>query len=306
MPIYDSVVDTIGNTPMIRLRRFGEHAGAELIGKMESRNPLSSVKDRIGAALIRDAEASGLLKPGAVIVEATSGNTGIALAFVAAARGYRLIITMPENMSKERIALLKMFGAEVILTRGGLMRDAVAKADEIAKNTPGAVQLRQFDNPANPDTHRRTTAEEIWKDTEGNFDVFVAGVGTGGTITGVGRVIKQRKPSIKIVAVEPSESAVLSGRPAGPHFIQGIGAGFVPKNLDREVIDEIIPVTEAEALAQARRLARTEGILSGISAGANLAAALQIAKRPEHKGQQIVVILPDSGERYMSTPLASD
>jgi cysteine synthase len=306
MPIYDSVVDTVGGTPLIRLRRVGAEVGAILLGKMESRNPCASVKDRIGVAMIRDAEQRGELSPGSVIVEATSGNTGIALAFAAAACGYRLIITMPENMSRERIAMLRTFGAEVVLTRGGLMRDAVLRAEEIARATPGAVTLQQFKNPANPDVHERTTAIEIWDDTDGQIDAFVAGVGTGGTITGVGRFLKQKRREIRVVAVEPSTSAVLSGQPAGQHLIQGIGAGFVPDILEREAIDEVVTVTERAAYDCARRLAREEGILAGISSGAALWAALRIGKRPEMSGKTIVLILPDTGERYLSTPLADE
>jgi cysteine synthase A len=306
MPIYDSVVDTVGGTPLIRLRRISAGIDASLLGKMESRNPCASVKDRIGVAMIRDAERRGLLVPGSVIVEATSGNTGIALAFAAAACGYRLIITMPENMSRERIAMLKMFGAELVLTRGGLMRDAVLKAEEIARETPGAVTLEQFRNPANPDTHERTTAKEIWQDTGGAIDAFVAGVGTGGTITGVGRFLKARRPEVQVIAVEPSTSAVLSGQAAGQHLIQGIGAGFVPQILQREVIDEIMTVTDRAAFDCTRRLAREEGILAGISSGAAVSAALRVARRPQMAGKTLVVILPDTGERYLSTPLADE
>ncbi|HUH04933.1 MAG TPA: cysteine synthase A [Kofleriaceae bacterium] len=306
MPIYDCVADTVGRTPLIRLTRLSQDTGATILGKMESRNPCASVKDRIGVAMIRDAEARGTLKPGAIIVEATSGNTGIALAFAAASIGYKLIITMPENMSRERVALLRTFGAEVVLTRGGLMASAVEKAEEIARNTPGAVMLRQFDNPANPAAHRSGTAVEILEDTGGKVDAFVAGVGTGGTITGVGQVLKKELPEVKIVAVEPAESAVLSGKPAGPHYIQGIGAGFVPEILDREVIDEIITVTERASLDHARRLAREEGIFAGISSGAAVAAAIQYARTPAMQGKQIIVILPDTGERYMSTALVED
>jgi cysteine synthase A len=306
MPIYDCVADTVGRTPLIRLARISKEVGASILGKMESRNPCSSVKDRIGVAMIRDAEASGTLHPGATIVEATSGNTGIALAFAAASIGYKLVITMPENMSRERVALLRMFGAEVVLTRGGLMSSAVDKAEEITRNTPGAVMLRQFGNPANPEAHRKGTALEIWEDTGGDVDAFVAGVGTGGTITGVGQVLKDKRPGIKIVAVEPSDSAVLSGKPPGPHYIQGIGAGFVPDILDRDVIDDIVTVTEKAALDNARRLARDEGIFAGISSGAAIAAAIQYGRRPDMQGKQIVVILPDTGERYMSTSLVED
>ena len=301
MPIYDSVVDTIGRTPLIRLQAVARDTGATVLGKMESRNPCGSVKDRIGLAMIRAAEKDGLLQPGATIVEATSGNTGIALAFAAAALGYKLIIAMPETMSRERIALLRLFGAEVVLTRGGFMRDAVSKAEEIAAQTEGAVLLKQFENPANPDAHRDSTAREILEDTDGKIDVFVAGVGTGGTITGVGESLKAAVPNVHVVAVEPEESAVLSGNPPGPHYIQGIGAGFVPTILNREVIDEIVTVPERVAFEHARRLSREEGIFAGISSGAALAAALRIANREEMQGKTIVVVLPDTGERYIST-----
>jgi cysteine synthase len=303
MPIYDSVVDTVGRTPLVHLQRISADTGARVLGKVESRNPCGSVKDRIAVAMIRDAERRGILKPGSVIVEATSGNTGIGLAFAAAALGYRLVITMPENMSRERIALLRLFGVEVVLTKGGLMRDAVDKAEEIAANTENAVKLEQFSNPANPAIHRTTTAVEIWDDTGGELDAFVAGVGTGGTITGVGTVLKERRPDIRIIAVEPSASAVLSGKPAGPHFIQGIGAGFVPDNLDRSVIDEVIGVSERAAIEYARRLAREEGILAGISSGAAVAAAVRVARRAEMKGKTVVCVLCDTGERYLSTEL---
>lgn len=306
MPIYDSVVDTVGNTPLIALSRVAGDLGARVVGKMESRNPCASVKDRIGVAMIRDAEKRGILSPGATIVEATSGNTGIALAFAAAALGYKLVITMPENMSRERIALLRMFGVEVVLTRGGLMREAVEKAREIANATDGAVMLEQFQNPANPGVHVETTAQEILRDVDGDIGAFVAGVGTGGTITGVGQVLKERDANTKIVAVEPSDSAVLSGKPPGPHYIQGIGAGFVPDILDRDLIDEVIPVSERAAIDYARRLAREEGILAGISSGAALAAAVKVARRRGMSGKTIVVILPDTGERYISTALADE
>ena len=306
MPIHDSVVDTIGNTPLIRLSRLSADVGGVVLGKTESRNPCGSVKDRIGAAMIRDAENRGILQPGATIVEASSGNTGIALAFAAAALGYKLIITMPESMSRERVALLRMLGAKVISTRGALMREAVRKAEEIVKNTPGAVALRQFDNPANPEIHEVTTAREILRDTGGEIGAFVAGVGTGGTITGVGRVLREECPGVKIIAVEPADSAVLSGCPPAPHYIQGIGAGFIPENLDREVIDEIITASERASIENARKLARLEGILAGISSGAALAAALRVARRTEMKGKNIVVILPDTGERYLSTSLISE
>lgn len=306
MPIYDSVVDTVGRTPLIRLQRISQGLGGSILGKMESRNPCSSIKDRIGVALIRDAEKRGVLKPGSVIVEATSGNTGIGLAYAAAALGYKLIITMPESMSRERIALLRMFGADVVLTRGGMMRDAVNKAQDIARNTPGAVMLEQFRNPANPEIHSRTTAIELLEDTGGAIGAFVAGVGTGGTITGVGRVLRDKCPDARIIAVEPTDSAVLSGKPAGPHYIQGIGAGFVPEIVDRTVINEIIAVSERAAIENTRRLAREEGILAGISSGAALTAAIRVARRAEMKGKNVVVILPDTGERYLSTNLVED
>jgi len=305
MPIFDSVVDTVGNTPLIRLK-VSDSAGAEILGKMESRNPCASVKDRIGVAMIRDAEQRGALKKGATLVEATSGNTGIALAFASAALGYKLVITMPETMSRERIALLRLLGAEVVLTKGGLMRDAVDRAQKIARETKNAVMLQQFENPANPNAHRDSTAVEILRDCDGKLDAFVAGVGTGGTITGVGRVLKAELPACKVVAVEPADSAVLSGKPPAPHYIQGIGAGFVPAILDRDVIDEIIPVTERAAIEHSRRLARADGILCGISSGAAVAAAAKLAKQSDMRGKRIVVILPDTGERYISTALAED
>ena len=301
MAIYNSVVDTVGSTPLVRLGCMSEKVGVTLLGKMESRNPCGSVKDRIGVAMIRAAEQQGRLKPGATLVEATSGNTGIALAFAAAALKYKLIIAMPEAMNRERIALLHTLGTKVVLTRGGLMREAVDRAQEIAAQTPGAVLLQQFENPANPEVHRQTTAKEILNDTEGRIDVFVAGVGTGGTITGVGEVLKQECPSVHIVAVEPEESAVLSGKPAGPHYIHGIGAGFIPPILNRDVIDEVITVSERSAQEHMRLLAQKEGIFAGTSSGAALAAALQIAERSEMSGKNIVVVLPDTGERYMST-----
>ncbi len=301
MPIFDSVVDTVGKTPLIRMSRLSEGTGATLVGKMEGRNPCGSVKDRIGVAMIRAAERAGVLEPGATIVEATSGNTGIALAYASAALGYRLMITMPETMSKERIALLRLFGAELVLTRGALMGDAVKRAREITESTPGAVSLEQFSNPANPEVHQLSTALELLDDTGGEIDAFVAGVGTGGTVTGVGRVLRERVPSARVVAVEPAESAVLSGEHPGPHTIQGIGAGFVPDIFDREIVDEIIPVTERDSIANVRRLARDEGILAGLSSGAAVTAALEVARRPSMRGKQIVVMLPDTGERYLST-----
>jgi cysteine synthase A len=301
--IFDSIATTVGRTPLVRLRSAGKGLHAELIGKVESRNPGGSVKDRIGLAMVEDAERQGKLTQGSVLVEPTSGNTGIALAMIAAAKGYRLILTMPESMSPERIALLRAFGAEVLLTPGSLMVQAVARARQIVEETPGAVMLQQFENPANPAAHRASTAREIWDDTDGEVDVVVAGVGTGGTITGVGEVLKARKPGVRMVAVEPRNAAVLSGGRVGAHLIQGIGAGFIPKILRRDLIDEVVPVSEDESFDAARRLAKAEGILVGISGGAAMAAALSIATREEMRGKKIVVILPDGGERYVTSPL---
>jgi len=300
--IYSDITKTVGNTPLVKLNRIAEGLEATVLAKVESFNPLSSVKDRLGVALIEDAEQRGALKKDTVIIEPTSGNTGIALAFVAAAKGYKLILTMPDTMSIERRQLLKILGAELVLTEGAKgMKGAVEKAEELAKSTPGSFVPQQFNNPANPEIHRKTTAEEIWNDTDGEIDILVSGIGTGGTITGVSEVIKKRKPGFKAIAVEPDASPVLSGGSPGPHKIQGIGAGFVPQVLNRDIVDEVIRVTNENAGEAARRLARTDGILAGISGGAALWAALEVAKRKENKGKLIVVILPDTGERYLTT-----
>ena len=308
MRIVESMTDLVGNTPLVRLSRLSEGTGATILGKLEAANPAGSVKDRIGLAMVEAAEREGLLTPGqSVIVEPTSGNTGIALAFVCAARGYKCILTMPETMSMERRALLKAYGAELVLTPGTEgMRGAIARAQEIADETPHAFVPQQFENAANPDVHARTTAEEIWADTDGSVVIFVAGVGTGGSITGVGHVLKERRPGVQIVAVEPTDSPVLSGGDPAPHRIQGIGAGFVPGVLDTSVYDEIIQVTAEDAFETARNLARDEGVLTGISAGANAWAALQLAKRPENAGKVIVTIICDTGERYLSTALFTE
>lgn len=302
--IYNDITETVGRTPLVRLNRVTDGATATVLAKVESFNPLGSVKDRIGVAMIDDAERSGVLRPGVTIVEPTSGNTGIALAFVAAARGYRLVLTMPETMSVERRMLLKALGAEIVLTPGAEgMKGAVRRAEELAAKEAAGWVPQQFKNPANPKVHRETTAEEIWDDTEGQIDILVGGVGTGGTITGVSQVIKGRKPGMRTVAVEPEASPVLSGGQPGPHRIQGIGAGFVPEVLDRAIVDEVFQVSNEQAFAMARRLAKQEGILVGVSSGAAAHAAVEVAKRTENAGKVIVVVLPDTGERYLSTPL---
>ena len=308
MPIVECMTDLVGGTPLVRLSTLSEETGATILGKLEAANPAGSVKDRIGLAMVEAAEAEGAITPGeSVIVEPTSGNTGIALAFVAAAKGYRCILTMPESMSMERRALLKAYGAELVLTPATEgMRGAIARAQEIAAETPGAFIPQQFENPANPDVHARTTAIEIWDDTDGAVVFFVAGVGTGGSVTGVGHVLKERKPEVKIVAVEPVDSPVLSGGEPAPHRIQGIGAGFVPGVLDTGIYDEIIQASAEDAFEVSRRLAREEGILTGISAGANVWAAMQVAKRPGNEGKVVVTIICDTGERYLSTALFAE
>ena len=304
--IYTSADQLIGNTPLLELARLEQAEGlnARILGKLEYLNPAGSVKDRIAKAMIDDAEAKGILKPGSVLIEPTSGNTGIGLASIAAARGYRLIIVMPETMSVERRQMMKAYGAELVLTEGAKgMKGAVARADELAKEIPNSFIPGQFDNPANPAIHEAVTGPEIWNDTDGNVDIFVAGVGTGGTITGVGRYLRGKNPNVKIVAVEPSGSPVLSKGTPGSHKIQGIGAGFVPKVLDTKIYDEIIPVDDADAFETGRKIGHLEGILTGISSGAAVWASVQLAKRPENKGKTIVALLPDTGDRYLSTPL---
>jgi cysteine synthase len=305
--IFDDVTKLIGNTPLVRINSLTEGAVATVLGKLEFYNPSNSVKDRIGVAIVDAAEASGELKPGGTIVEATSGNTGIALAMVGAARGYNVVLTMPETMSKERRALLRAFGAELVLTPGPTgMKGAVDAAEAVAAERPGAVLARQFANLANPEIHRKTTAIEIWDDTDGEVDIVVAGIGTGGTITGIGEVLKAKKPSVQIIAVEPAESPILNGGAPGPHKIQGIGANFIPEVLNTEIYDEVFDVDSETAVATARAAARKEGLLVGISSGAALHAAIEVAKRPENAGKTIVVIIPSFGERYLSTILYAD
>lgn len=307
MTIYSNITELIGKTPLVSVSRFAADAGvpgADLVVKLESFNPGGCVKERIAASMIADAEASGTLTPGGVIVEPTSGNTGIGLALVGAAKGYRVILTMPETMSVERRALVQLYGAEVVLTPGAKgMKGAIAKAEAIRDATPGAVILGQFDNPANPAVHYATTGPEIWADAEGRVDFLVSGIGTGGSITGAGKFLKEQDPNIKVIAVEPAESPILNGGAHSPHKIQGIGAGFVPAVLNTEIYDEVLDISSADAIATARRLALTEGIFAGISSGAALLAGVELAKREENAGKRIVVILPDSGDRYLSTPL---
>jgi cysteine synthase A len=307
MPIYEDITKTVGNTPLVKLKRISAGMPGTVAVKLESRNPLGSVKDRIGVAMIEDAEKKGLIKPGATLIEPTSGNTGIALAFTAAAKGYKLILTMPESMSIERRRLLQVLGAELVLTPAEKgMPGAIAAAEELVEKNPNAIMLQQFDNPSNPEIHRTTTAEEIWADTDGKVDIFVAGVGTGGTLSGVATALKEKKPSVKAVAVEPVQSPVISGGKPGAHKIQGIGAGFIPNNLNTEIIDEIIQIEGEDAGIMARRLAKEEGILCGISAGGNVHAAVQLAKKAENAGKLIVTVICDTGERYLSTWLFED
>lgn len=301
--IYNSIIETIGSTPLVRINKLGSPE-ATILAKLEFFNPCGSVKDRIAISMIEAAEKAGCLKPDTIIVEPTSGNTGIGLAFVCAAKGYKLILTMPESMSVERRRLLDILGAEIILTPAELgMKGAIEQADQLKASSPNVFLPQQFKNPANPQIHKETTAEEIWSDTEGKFDIFIAGVGTGGTITGCGELFKQRNSAIKIIAIEPADSAVLSGGESGSHKIQGIGAGFVPEVLDVEMVDEVITVSNSESMATARQLAAKEGILAGISAGAAMYAAIEVSKRPENKGKTIVCLIPDTGERYISTEL---
>lgn len=306
MQPFSTTTDLIGNTPLLQLARYAKHhqAGAQLLAKLEGFNPAGSVKDRVAKAMFDEAEKQGLLKPGAVIIEPTSGNTGIGLASLGASRGYRVILTMPSTMSVERQKLLKAYGAEIVLTDGTKgMQGAIEKARELAEKTPNSFIPNQFENPANPAAHYRTTGPEIWQDTAGKVDIFVAGVGTGGTISGVGKYLKEQNPAVRVVAVEPAGSPVLSGGKPGPHGLQGIGAGFIPKTLDTKIYDEVVAVKNEDAFEAARSLARTEGFLIGISSGATLWAATQLAKRPEYKNKKIVVLFPDGGERYLSTPL---
>ena len=302
--IFPDVAATVGKTPLVDLKHIGEPLGVRIFAKLETRNPCGSIKDRIGVAMIQDAERQRLLKPGSTIIESTSGNTGIALAFVCAAKGYKLILTMPESMSVERRALLRFMGAELVLTPAAEgMKGAIARASQIVETTPNAYMPQQFDNPANPAIHEQTTGPEIWEDSGHNIDAIVAGVGTGGTITGVARFIKPKNPNFKAIAVEPVDSPVISGGKPGPHKIQGIGAGFIPRNLDTSLVDEVIQMSNEEAFQWSRRLAKEEGIVGGISSGANMCAAAKVAARPEFKGKRICVIMPSLGERYLSTPL---